>query len=110
MKDVQLGEVIATRKLTLDGGTEVTVHVGRPCSPPEWNSNFYCPYQIIGLGSERVRRVGGVDSMQALVLALEAIGADFYAYNKLQANKISWFDQSDLGFPIPDFAIDLGSE
>jgi hypothetical protein len=40
------------------------------------SAGFYCPYRITGSGDENIRYAGGVESMQAVQLALYIIAAD----------------------------------
>jgi len=67
----KLGEVIASRRLFVADEKartlEVTVKLGKPKRFPG-SADYYCPYQITGLGNERVRYAGGVDAVQALSL------------------------------------------
>lgn len=58
--------------------------------------DWLCPYQIVGLGGSRVEVAYGLDAIQALQLALEAI--------RLKLERISqctWEggDNGDTGFP-----------
>jgi hypothetical protein len=61
-----VGIMIAVRDLLLDGGQKVQVLIGRPERLPG-SDDWYCPNQIVGIGSEEVKCVCGVDAMQALV-------------------------------------------
>jgi len=63
-----------------------------------------CPYQILGIGDERVRCAGGVDAVQALQLAMEMIGSELYfKLNRQHDGKLRWEagKEGDLGFPVP---------
>ena len=73
---VELGSVIAERRLRVTGRPEldVRVRIGTPRPFPDAPHNdYYCPYQIVGLGSAKVRYAGGVDAIQALELALHIL-------------------------------------
>jgi hypothetical protein len=61
-----LGDVIAVRRLELaqDPVIRIEVKIGRPVSDGE---GCYCPYQIVGIGNEKVRYAAGVDSVQVLI-------------------------------------------
>lgn len=111
MKLDNVGTVIATRELTLGDGRKVTVTLGRPekCSD---SADYYCPYQITGLGNERVRYAGGVDAIQAIQLGLNMIGADLYTSKEAQTGVLRWEGGSkgDLGFPVPKILRDLAPE
>jgi hypothetical protein len=70
----RLGEVIAERKLVVGDRRPrtVVVSLGRPRPGPvdlEWE----CPFRIKGAGLDTLEFGRGVDTMQALVTALEGI-------------------------------------
>ncbi len=87
---VRLGTVIASR--TLQRGTDdVVVRLGQPRrSGKDW----LCAFQIRGLGDDAAKRVYGVDSMQALQLAIEVIRATLLA----RGDDLAWLDLPDVGF------------
>lgn len=100
LKDV--GEVIATRELTLDETGKVTVLIGKP--QQFGDIDWYCPYQKNGIGSNKLKRAEGVDAVQALVLALSKVGAELYCSQEYEAGRLSWDGgavKGDLGFPVP---------
>jgi hypothetical protein len=104
-----VGTVIAIRELSLSSGQSVTVLIGKPERFPDL-PDFYCPYQILGLGLERVRRAAGVDAVQAMELAHKLIGADLYTSKEYRAGELHWLEpgDGDLGFPPADSIADLG--
>lgn len=106
MKLTDVGTVIATRELSLSAGKPVTVLIGKPEKFPD-SDDYYCPYQILGFGNQRVRYAGGSDAVQALELALKKIGADLYTSKEAQAGELSWHGEKNLGFPVPDVLSDL---
>jgi hypothetical protein len=109
MKLNDVGAVIATRELSLLAGKKVTVLIGKP-EKFSGAEDYYCPYQILGLGSERVRYAGGIDAVQALELTLKMIGTDLYTSQEAQGNELSWNGgqkSGDLGFPVPNVLSDL---
>ncbi len=72
----ELGDVVAKRRLRVTGqpDLEVWVILGTPRPFPDApHGDYYCPYQIKGIGDEKVRHAGGVDSLQALELALHIL-------------------------------------
>ncbi len=102
MKLENVGVVIASRELTLDETGKVTVLIGKP--QQFGDIDWYCPYQIIGIRSGKVKRAEGVDSVQALVLALSIVGAKLYCSQEYEAGRLSWDGgtvKGDLGFPVP---------
>lgn len=103
------GEVIARRELTLDAADKVTVLIGRPQKLPD-HEDWYCPYQITGVRSGRVRCAIGVDPMQALVPALSMAGAELYTCEEYEDGRLTrdcGAVKGDLGIPVPDSISDL---
>ena len=99
-----VGEVIASRTLTLiqDQGkpSEVLVLLGKPQRLPD-HTDYYCPYQISGAGSNDVRYACGIDPFQALLLALSTLGVEVEVLNKELGGKLHWElgDKGSFGFP-----------
>ena len=102
MKLNNVGVVIAQRELSLSTKAIVTVVIGKPEPFPDGNG-CYCPYQIIGLGDQKVRYAGGEDTAQALMLTLQTIGAVLYASHEAKSGLLTWNGGTDLGFPDHDF-------
>lgn len=93
MENIELGDVIAQRKLeaTRADGTksELIVKIGTPKMFPD-SSDFFAPYQICGLGDEEVWYAGGVDAVQALQLSMGMIGAELSALRSRRNVDIRW--------------------
>jgi hypothetical protein len=92
-----IGTVIATRIYRRDGGGDVILRVGLPVPFPE-GDNFFCPYAIEGLSVDRtISRAGGVDAIQALLLALQKIRITL----ENSGAGVFWLDDADpdLGLP-----------
>jgi hypothetical protein len=69
---------IARRRLTFEiagEAREVTMILGEPRRISE-TGDWSCPYQLLGIGRTNVRYAEGVDSAQALYLALEGISSE----------------------------------
>lgn len=70
----EMGVVVAERHLEAvdpDGNrTTLTVRIGTPARDPEPGGDWYCCFHVTGLGEEQVRPSFGVDSLQALLLAI----------------------------------------
>jgi len=107
MKLSSVGEVIAERKLLLRGDAasdrEVVVLLGKPLPFPDSN-DYYCPYQIKGIGEEKVKYLGGVDAFQAIGFAMQALGAELQVLNEKASGKLYWDGDKEgsLGFPISE--------
>ncbi|HEX2670486.1 MAG TPA: hypothetical protein VHM25_06425 [Polyangiaceae bacterium] len=76
-RPVEIGDVIAQRSFDLVRQRKtlgrVSVSFGRPVQEPtpDEHAPWFCPVAISGAGMERFIAIGGVDALQALVLALE---------------------------------------
>ncbi|MFY0527226.1 DUF6968 family protein [Archangium gephyra] len=98
-----LGTVIAERTLTVggQGDSSVRIRIGKP-RKDRATGDYFCPYSLEGLGDRTVREAWGMDSMQALQNALQAIRLGLTPH----AKALSWAGGQDgwLGFPkvIPD--------
>jgi len=81
----------------------ITVRISRPQAFPDPPDDYFVPYQIVGIGSEKVHYAAGVDAVQALQLVMQVIGDDLTALNRDSAGAISWHagqTENDLGFPV----------
>lgn len=104
MKLKSVGQVIASRRLYLIGDekNKISVLIGKPRKFPD-SSDYYCPFQILGIRSEKVHFSAGVDAIQALQLAMNMIGALLYTSGEARKNRLRWEgdENGDLGFPRP---------
>jgi hypothetical protein len=94
---VELGSIIAERRLRVSGRPELDVRVrlGTPQPFPDAPyGDYYCPYQIVGLGSQKVRYAGGVDAIQALELAIHILPTELDALRE-QHPGLGWTDAPD---------------
>ena len=78
-ESVPLGTIIATRELEFvcEGGERetVVVSIGVPVVGEDAET-WYCPYRVKGMSFEKQRHTVGIDSVQALDLALGVIGSE----------------------------------
>jgi Domain of unknown function (DUF6968) len=101
MNRIPLGEVIAERVLQATKNRKsfvATVRLGRPVKSMD-APDHRCPYQITGIGDDVVRSASGEDSMQALVLAIQMVGAELHL--RYKGFRFTWLGNSDLGLPKP---------
>jgi len=85
----------------IDGrSATIRVSIGKP-GPVSYGgdpkNHHKCPYQIDGIDRGTVRYICGLDSMQALVLCLQFVGAELRRHQR--AMRLTWNGDKDLGFP-----------
>jgi hypothetical protein len=101
----QLGEVILERDFeTRDNDGHVgqaKLRIGKPLLQPETSSSlhWYCPYQIVGVGSESVHGMSGIDALDALLTTLKVANALLKDYAHMDGKKITWLGEDHLGLP-----------
>jgi len=102
-----LGAIIAVRKYLADGGARsVTVKIGKPEEMAD-HSDYYCPFEIDGIGRGGIDHACGVDAIQALDLAMKKIGVILNFSPEAQAARLSWDGGGDhFGLPLPDSCTD----
>ena len=93
--------IMAERRLIigdLAGDKEVVIRLYQPeAEDGTWN----CRYEIDWPSQRRSSRAGGVDSMQALVLALQAIGIEIYTSSYHESGLLKWYEPNQgYGFPV----------
>jgi hypothetical protein len=105
MRVDDIGEVIAVRRLFLidKPDREILVKMGKPQKTPG-EQDFYCPYQITGLGDEKPGASVGIDSFQAMQLALRSISGKLMLLNRNSDGRLRWEcdEQGGFGFPVPE--------
>ena len=101
---VPLGDVIVERvleqELTDGSKSAVTVRIGKPVKDPAYPDQdvFVCPCEIAGSGQPVKFVGGGVDSMQALLLAFRII-TNYLSVLEQRHGQLSWLESPNLGFP-----------
>ncbi len=99
-----IGEIIATRRLhyfdEANHQRTVSVLVGKPQQLPD-SSDYLCPFQVIGIGTQQTHSARGRDSIQALQSAFILIAANLNHLNDQLGRKIVWDGaaKGELGFP-----------
>jgi hypothetical protein len=92
VKDIAMTSPIATRTLRFqrrDGSeVEVGVTLGTPVPDPSDPARTWaCPYEINGPVKHMIRAIYGVDSMQALILAIHALPAELHALARQEGGR-----------------------
>ena len=100
--------VIATRVLKL---CQPTGHIDIPIrifAPQRRGDNWICRFEIDWPDEMVALDAGGVDSVQALELALRMIGAFVYTSDHHEAGNLMWEAPGQgYGFPVPNTIRDL---
>lgn len=93
-----IGVLIAERHLEgSESGTarKITIKIGRPFPDESTEACWYCPYSIDAGSDKRLFYGAGVDSLQALRIAISMIEADLKSrYGDLN---LTWMGENDLG-------------
>lgn len=100
---------IASRALTLQNGIEKIAIPVRIYAPQQREARAWsCRYEIGWPEGKESREVWGIDSVQAILIALQAAGADIYtsAYHK-SGNLQFEAPARGYGFPVPSSLRDL---
>lgn len=95
--------IIATRDLVLrDQARDIDVPV-RIHAPENANGDWICRFEI-DWPEGKVERWGtGVDAVQALLFALQMIGAEVYASSEHKSGCLEWLEPGrGYGFPVSD--------
>jgi hypothetical protein len=98
-------------RLTLKGRKrqKVLLRIGKP-RPLPGGRDYICVYQYTGLGNDdRTRFAGGVDSMQAILLAMQMALVELVCSAAYRSGTLTWEGSFDLarGLPLPDAIKDL---
>jgi hypothetical protein len=99
-------DAFVRRVFTVDG-REVACRFFRP--EPDCGS-FSCRYEIDWPEGARGRSIGGVDDVQALLLAMQSAHLDLLLARRDGGRLVSWMDETRLGLPIADVVRDLDEE
>jgi uncharacterized protein DUF6968 len=99
LKLADIGTVIAERQLEgrEDGkACNVIVRIGKPFHDEDNQGSWYCPYSI-GVGStQRLFYGAGIDSVQALRIAISMVETELTS--TFRHLDLRWMGESDLGF------------
>ncbi len=102
-ENLQLDLVIASRDLTftrLDGAVEaVTISIGAPV--PDGEDAWACPYLVQSESFQKLFRMIGGDSMQALIHTVHIIADELDALSRKHAGTFEYLGGTDLMFPLP---------
>lgn len=99
-----LGTVIAEREYRLvragQRGKRVVVRFGSPVPDPSApGTDWMCPYALVVSGKAQVRAVFGVDSLQALELALRLVPTLLAVLARDEGGELHSFGVKDTSLP-----------
>jgi hypothetical protein len=101
--------MIATRVLQLrapERGVEIPIRLFAP--QPGEHDEWVCRYEIDWPEGRRIMSACGVDSVQAIVIALQMIGAEIYTSSYHKSGDLIFEGPSrGYGFPVPSTFRDL---
>ena len=102
--DIILERTFESRDAKGNTGT-IKLRVGIPymISDATNDIKWRCNFQILGIGSEKIKVMRGMDAIDALLMSLRIAEAYLKSYSKI---KITWLSEEDLGlsFTPPDEA------
>ena len=99
-----LGDIVGVRELSLKGESGVSecvqILIGTPRPFPD-STGYYCPFQIVGLGSAEIKYAAGIDAIQTLQLVMPMIVITLRSLSEKIEGGLRWEagEESDLGFP-----------
>lgn len=99
----EMDEAIVERTFDVDGAgepkREIILRIGKPALDSAKGGDWFCPYQLSGVGEGRVRKAYGVDSLQAFLLCLSKAKAELDRYQRQTDVRVSWLNQDGWGLP-----------
>ena len=101
--------MIATRALKLRSrGADIEIPIRLFAPRRSDHGDWFCRYEIDWPESTEIRNAWGVDSMQAIVIALQMIGSDLYTSTYHKSGDLM-FERPGrgYGFPVPSNIRDL---
>jgi hypothetical protein len=100
--------VIAARILTLrQDSRDIEIPI-RIFAPVKDGASWSCKFDVGWPEETWAMAAGGADSIQALQIAMQLIGAQIYASDHHAAGKLMWLEPGrGYGFPVPSGIRDL---
>ena len=94
--------IVATRDLVLHNQARAINIPVRIHAPEKAKVDWICRFDI-GWPAGRVERWGtGIDAIQALLFAMQMIGAEVYASSEHKSGRLKWLEPGrGYGFPVP---------
>jgi hypothetical protein len=100
--------IIASRtlKVTSEAGTtDVPVNI---YAPEPADLDWICRFEIGWASEPQQKYAVGIDAAQALLFAMQMIGAELYASDQHESGRLVWLERGKgYGFPVPAGIRDL---
>lgn len=95
-----------TLRLTQEGG-DIAIEI-RVFAPEDSGQGWFCKYEIDWPEGKQIMQGWGVDSVQAILLAFQMIGADIYSSSYHKSGRLSFEKPGrGYGFPVSEGIRDL---
>lgn len=98
MTAIDTSDATLMRTFDLRDGGVVELYVWPPVSEDD-GRNYACPYLITGLWPDKLHWGHGVDGLQALNLAMFAVGAQLYNSEAYKVGGLTYLGTRDLDLP-----------
>ena len=93
--------LIAHRRLTISGPSDDMEVLVRLFQPEVDGGTWICRYEIDWPSQKKSHFAAGIDSIQAIILALQMVGIEIYTSTYHKSGSLNWFEQSQgYGFPV----------
>jgi hypothetical protein len=99
-------DIVARRVFKVDGHDVEC----RFFKPEEDDGSFFCRVQIAWLEGTKVKRAGGVDGVQALLLGMMLAHTELLAARNMDGRVVEWLDEHSLGLPVASSVRDWDPE
>ncbi|UYO53721.1 DUF6968 family protein [Rhodopseudomonas palustris] len=101
-------EEFVARTLTVNGKEDRQTVAVRIFRPMVAKTSWECPWQIEWPDRKRTNSGHGVDSVQAVLHAMQMVGSELYTSEEHRSGLLTWKEgYSGYGFPVPARIRDL---
>lgn len=100
--------IFATRSLKITGGEKDADVLINIYAPERARVDWVCRYEISWPEGMAERQAAGIDAVQAVIHALQMIGAELYTSTQHKAGRLEWLAPGrGYGFPVANNIHDL---
>lgn len=100
MDNIGANGVFLTRNYLLDNNNSVTIRIWKPIQMSDGSNKYCCQYQVLGIGSEKIRNGYGMDEVHAINSSLILIGAFLYESEEYIQERLTYYGSKDLDLPM----------